>query len=370
MARILIVGGSGIFGRRIAELLARQSDADLIIAGRSQERAKATAQSLIKATGRTVSDSSLDAGRTTAADLSSLRPDIVINASGPFQTQSYGLAEAAIAVGAHYIDLADATSFVTGITRLDPAAKAAGVLVVSGASSVPGLSSTVVSELRPRFQRLDAVDIAISPGNRFDPGEATTRSVLAGVGRPLRQWRQGHWQICHGWQDARRVRFKGLGPRWLGNVDVPDLQLLPKNIPELRTAGFQAGVEVPAQHFAIWALSWLVRSAVVRQPERLTRALLALKRRLSWLGSDRGGMRIVLSGITPDNRDATLTWTLVAGSGHGPFVPTLASVALCKALLSGEFLLRGALPCFALLPLADFEKAASGLDIEWDIEQA
>ena len=46
---------------------------------------------------------------------------------------------ACIAAGAHYLDLADARDFVARIGTLDAAARAAGVAIISGASSVPAL---------------------------------------------------------------------------------------------------------------------------------------------------------------------------------------------------------------------------------------
>ncbi len=56
--------------------------------------------------------------------LAALRPDLVINMVGPYNGQSYAVAEAAIACGAHYCDIADAREFVTGIGVLDDAARA------------------------------------------------------------------------------------------------------------------------------------------------------------------------------------------------------------------------------------------------------
>ena len=75
-----------------------------------------------------------------------------------------GVAESSLAVGAHYIDLADSTTFVTGFERVDERAREAGRMAVTGASSVPGLSSTVVDSLAGAFHTVDEIDIAISPG--------------------------------------------------------------------------------------------------------------------------------------------------------------------------------------------------------------
>jgi len=61
----------------------------------------------------------MDAESITADHLMAERASLVINASGPFQTQDYRVARAAIDAGAHYVDLTDARGFVTGIGALD-----------------------------------------------------------------------------------------------------------------------------------------------------------------------------------------------------------------------------------------------------------
>ena len=148
MSRILIVGGYGAFGARVAERLAREKSFDILIAGRSADRAREHAATLARSARAHVAHAVLDATSATAADLQALAPAVLINASGPFQGQDYRLARACIAAGCHYIDLADARAFVTGIGRLDAEARAANVSVVSGASSVPGLSSAAVRHMR------------------------------------------------------------------------------------------------------------------------------------------------------------------------------------------------------------------------------
>ena len=138
---VLIVGGYGAFGARAAERLARTGDIDLIIAGRDLARAKAAAIELRKrqlsAAKPSISSTVLDAAIAKADDLKRLGCTVVLNASGPFQHAAPTLARACIEAGCHYVDLADDRAFVTGISALDAAAKSAGVLVVSGASSVP-----------------------------------------------------------------------------------------------------------------------------------------------------------------------------------------------------------------------------------------
>jgi saccharopine dehydrogenase-like NADP-dependent oxidoreductase len=71
-----------------------------------------------------------------------------VEAAGPYQGGDYGLARAAIAAGPQDVDLADARDFVAGFgPAVDDAARAAGVVALTGASSTPALSNTALDTL-------------------------------------------------------------------------------------------------------------------------------------------------------------------------------------------------------------------------------
>ncbi len=268
--RILIVGGYGAFGSRVAERLAREVDLDIVIAGRSLARAEACVAALAARSKAKLGTAVVDALAVTAADLKAIGPAVVVNASGPFQAQDYTLARACIGAGCHYVDLADARVFVTGIAVLDGEAKAAGVAVVSGASTVPGLSSAVVREFEPRFETIKAIEIAISPGSGFEPGEAAAAAGLSYLGRPIRVPGRPA-RVVYGWQGLQRLHFPGLGRRWTGYCDVPDLDLFPQHYPSLERIEFRAGLEVGLFQIGLWLLSWPARIGLIAKPERMAR---------------------------------------------------------------------------------------------------
>lgn len=363
MSRILVVGGYGAFGAHAAARLARTPGMEIIIAGRTPGAAAQHARLLARTAKAKVSHARLDATTVTPKAIAALEPTVVINASGPFQAQDYGLARAAMAARCHYVDLADARAFVAGIRSLDAEAKSADVAVISGASSVPGLSSAVVQAFAKEIARLDAIEIGISPGNSFDPGTATVASILAQAGKAYSSRIAGREVIVHGWQGLSRHRFPGLGARLMSNVAVPDLDLLPAHFLSVQTVRFTAGLEAPMLHLGLWGLSWLVRARVMRSLAPLSSALLRAKRNLRFLGSDRGGMFVSLRGHDRDGAPRTLKWHLIARSGHGPYVPAIPAVILAKRLAAGEGPAPGSRPCFALFTPADFEAEAAGLDI-------
>lgn len=366
MARVLVLGGYGVFGARAVERLLRDPALEVIVAGRDAGKAAAKCAELSRHKGR-VEAQRLDASSLTAADLKRLAVDIVINTVGPFQGQDYRVARAAIAARCHYIDLADARDFVCGITALDAEARAADVLVVSGASSVPALAAAVIDNLQQSVGLVEDVTYGISPGNSFDPGEATVASILAGVGKPFSALIDGQMQTVYGWQPLATHRAPVAGTRWLGACDVPDLTLFPQRYPTLRTQRFLAGVEVKLFHGSLWALSWLVRWRLLQGLERLAHSLIAVKRRLHFLGSDRGLMFVRLQGRSSDRGSRSAEWTLVAFDGHGPYIPATPAVIIARALANGHQPRRGAMPCLDLMTLAEFTNEVADLQIRQTI---
>src|SRR5262249_16415157 len=150
---------------------------------------------------------SVDAHRPDLRDrLATLGVQLVIHTAGPFQGQAYDVPRAAIGAGCHYVDLADGRRFVAGIGVLDAEARGRGVSVLSGASSVPALSSAVVARYAPRFRELTSIRIGISSGART-PGLATVRGIFGYAGKPFTHLENGESKTAYGWLASQRHRF-------------------------------------------------------------------------------------------------------------------------------------------------------------------
>jgi hypothetical protein len=355
--RILVLGGYGLFGSHISRTLAGDAGLTIIVAGRDRARAERLVAG-IDAPRAQVETAAID---TAAVDfgerLAALRPDLVIDTAGPFQGRDYRVAEAALAIGAHCVDLADGRDFVRGIGALDARAHAANRWIVSGASSVPGLHAAVIAAHLPRFSHLDHVETAIAPGNRTPRGWATTLSILGYVGHPFRFLRDGAWRTAHGWQSLRRLKVDGVGARWLAHCEVPDLDVLPARYPDLRTLEFRAGLELRRMHFGLWLASWAVRARLLRSMVPLAKPLFAMSEFWQDIGSDTGFMRVSMRGIGDDGAPLRLDWTLVAREGDGPQIPATAAIVLARKLARGELPGGGARPCLDLFTLDEFMAA-------------
>ena len=359
MKRVLIIGGYGNFGSFISRSLAKHSNIDLVIAGRSLDKAEALAQET------NAEAAAIDIHNNFEARLQEIKPDIVIHTSGPFQSQGYDVAEACINCHVHYVDLADGREFVAGIGSLDLKAKQANTLVVSGASSVPCLTSALIDHYRDSFKTLERLDYGITTAQKTTRGVATTAAILSYTGKPFKTLIDGKEKDVYGWQGLRSRKYQGLGWRLLGNCNVPDLELFPKMYPELKTIRFYAGLELPFIHVTLWAFSWLTRIGLVKSLEPLAPILLKLSFLFDWFGSANSAFHMDLTGKDKNSGDKTIRFELTARSGDGPFIPCMPAILLAKKLVNDEIEDRGARPCVGMISKQEYLDALGGMDISW-----
>lgn len=363
--RVLIIGGYGNFGQFISKALAQEANIQIIIAGRSKVRAMKLA----------VDVNALNKAEAVALDIHSdfekalqvIQPNIVIHTSGPFQAQGYKVAKACIMQGIHYIDLADGRNFVEGISSLDDAAKAQNVLAVSGASSVPCLTSALVDYYKEKFETIEHLDYGITTAQQTARGLATTAAILSYTGKPFKTLINGTLTSVYGWQGLRTRKYKQLGWRLLGNCNVPDLALFPKRYPTLKTIRFYAGLELSFIHCTLWGLSWLVRIGLIRHLEKFAPFLLRTSFLFDKLGSSDSAFHMMLSGKNKDNENQSLTFELTAKGGDGPYIPCMPAILLAKKLAQCEIKTYGAYPCIGFITRDEYLDALNSLNITWEV---
>ena len=345
-ARVVsVLGGSGIFGGRIAEALVRDPRCRVRIAGRNAKLGGNFAHRI----GAEFRTGVLD-------DRDSLRRVIdgsflVIHAAGPFQGSDYRVAELCLESGAHYLDLADARDFVAGIGRLDAEAQRRGLLITSGVSSTPAITSAMIAELAPEFRRIDEIQTALSPGNQNPRGASTIAAVLSYLGRTIRVWQDGRWVQRPGWGDVRRLAFPPpVGIRRVHNCDVPELELFP-SVFAARTVRFSAGLELDLLNYLLSLCARPCRWFGL-DLTRHARLFLNVSLMLFPFGTTHGALAIWLRGRDPADRPIERRIAIVTDY-DGPATPSAAAVVLARKVLDSGPPRAGALPCIGLLTLQE-----------------
>ena len=347
---VLIIGGYGVFGLRLAELLTTDEHA-VCIAGRNLNSAE-TAAKRIGCDARHLDRS---------GDLSALAEfDVVVDAAGPFHAygdRPYRLAETAIELGVHYLDFSDNAEFCVGINQLDEKARAASVCVLSGLSTVPAISSAAVTALT-NGETPSLIDCAILPGNNSPRGLSVMSSILNQTGRPISYWQGNKWVDAIGWSNPQTYDLPRGLKRQGWQIEVPDNQLFPKYF-NAETVIFRAGLELSVMR---WGLAVLSKVRAV-WPFPVDGVLLHVAKFLAdllqWFGTGSGGMS-VMALVGRERR----YWRLLIEGGKGPYIPAVAT----RALLRRDDLPIGAGAALDVISLDEAEAAMADLGVT--IEQA
>ncbi|GLK57630.1 saccharopine dehydrogenase-like NADP-dependent oxidoreductase [Methylopila capsulata] len=368
--RVLLIGGTGVFGARLARHLAAFDGLDLILTSRDAGKAEALARSVGRGEGTRVSGARLDHRQGLAARLAEIAPWLVIDASGPFQGAGYDVPRAALDAGAHVVDLADARDYIAGYgAALDDLARARGRVALAGASSTPALSAAAVIALTEGWRRIDSVDIAITPGGRSEVGAAVIAAILTYAGRPISVWRDGELQQTTGWLDGRAAAMPRLRTQRVAAVETVDAQSLGPALGVTSRVAFYAGLESSIEQSGLTALALLRRAGLVGRLDGLIPLLLAARRLTRITTSERGGMLVAVSGLDEAGAPRHARWSLLAEQGHGPQVPTLATAAAVRAIRAGQ-LAPGARSAAGALTLGRIEAEMTPYAISTTIETA
>ncbi|UWR81682.1 DUF4166 domain-containing protein [Phaeobacter inhibens] len=343
--KILVLGGYGVFGARLARLLVADGH-EVCVAGRNLEAARSCAADLGCRAIRLDRAGSLDA---LAAY------EVVVDAAGPFHAYGddpYRLAHAAIAAGVHYLDLSDNADFCAGISALDAEAQDAGVCVLSGLSSVPALSSAAVHDLAGDAVPV-VIDTAILPGNRAPRGLSVMQSILSQAGRPMPVWSGSRWERAFGWSKPARFTLPGGLVRQAWQIEVPDQRLFPAHF-GAQTVRFRAGLELAVMRYGLALFAGLRRVVPIPVNRPVVQVFKVLADLLAPFGSGRGGMSVSVT-----TRHEHRSWSLLAEDGDGPFIPAVAA----RALLRRSDLPVGAGPAIEAITLAEAEAAMTDLRV-------
>lgn len=368
---ILIIGGTGMFGKRLVEHLAMTHDlnAKLLITSRSQTKADDIASSIQAQHPQTsIQGMAFDRGADIAAVFKRLKPKIIVDCSGPFQSANYELARAALECGSNFIDLADARDYIENFYEaLNGLASKNDLTAVTGASTTPALSANVVSALTKGWQRIDNIELAITPGGKSEVGLSVMQALLSYAGREIPAWKDGKPASIYGLTKSKIMNVPNLGKRRIIEVETIDATYLGKRYNVTSDVTFYTGLESVIEQWGTICLGYLVKWGIIKNPTPLAPLLMKVRGLIRPFTSDRGGMVIYASGLDANGKEVAACWSLLATQGDGPFVPILPMAAAIKKLLEGK-IKTGAMIADVALKLVEIEAEMQIHNITTSIE--
>jgi hypothetical protein len=328
--RVVVLGGVGQFGRTAAEEL-RKLGVPAVTASRKAPadlRVDANDADLIRATLR--------------------KDDVVIDAAGPFFTRSLALMEAAIEMKFDVVDLNDDLGYAEHVVGLEPQIMAAGIRVLSSASSVSAVSAAVIRHSGIELPR--RVTSFLAPASRHTANVGTAASLWRSIGRPVRVLHEGKLETRIGWSESRSFVMPGPVGKIKGHLfESADVLYLPRIWPMLREVSMYVDSNTFGANSVLQlaAFSEPLREVVERKVH--VGAWLARK-----FGSSAGGIGYEIEG--PDGRVSRHAIV----SAENSFLAAVAPAVLAaRSIAKGEFSNQGlVLPDRHVAPATLFEYLA------------
>jgi Saccharopine dehydrogenase NADP binding domain len=360
--KVFIVGGYGIFGGRLVELLENEPQLTLFVGGRSRAKARSFVASRVNAKAR-LTPVAFDRDGDVAAQLSAAGPDILVDASGPFQNygdRPYRVVEACLKLGVNYLDLADGSDFVTGVGAFDEQAREAGIYVLSGVSSFPVLTAAAVRRLAVDMATVTSIRGGIAPSPYAVVGENVIRAIAGYAGKPIQRMRDGAFHVSYPFTEQLHYTIAPPGHvplerRMFSLVDVPDLRALAPLWPEAKDIWMGAAPVPETLHRGLAALAWLVRLRLIPSLSPLAPLFHFVTNHVRW-GKHRGGMFVEVEGTGVLGSPVKRSWHLLAEGDDGPYIPSMAVEAIVRNVLQGVPPRPGARAAVADLELGAYEK--------------
>jgi saccharopine dehydrogenase (NAD+, L-lysine-forming) len=245
---IIILGGYGLTGRLLAELLLQETSADLVLAGRSLPKARALAARLnTRYPGARVSSVYAD-----AADPASLRAAfqgktlLVVASSTARYTRQ--VASAALAAGLDYLDLQYSADKIRQLQALIDEIVAAGRCFITDGGFHPGLPAALIRHAAGSFDQLQSARVGSVikiDWARLDIGQATMEEFVGEwMDFTSLVYQEGRWQDL-GVVGMFRPVWMDFPPPFGRQYGIPmfleELRPLPELFPGLRESAFYVG---------------------------------------------------------------------------------------------------------------------------------
>ncbi len=312
MRRVVVLGGLGLFGRTAAEELRRHGIV-VKIASRSA-----------------AADLRVDANNIESIRAAINPGDVVIDTAGPFHTRSTALIEAAIDIGFDVIDINDNLGYAESVVALEPRIAAAGIRILSSASTVSAVAAAVVRDSKVAEPRELAAFLA--PATRHTANVGTALSLIHTVGQPVRVFRNGRLQTRTGWSERMRFIF----PEPVGKIcgwlyESADCVYLPRIWPTLRNVVMYVDTNTFGMNSVLRLAS---RSNLTRNVlQRGARFGTAIAR---WIGASAGGI-----GYGIEDATGIVACYAITAKANSYVTAVAPAVLAVKSVMEDRFRGRG-----------------------------
>jgi saccharopine dehydrogenase-like NADP-dependent oxidoreductase len=241
---IVVVGGYGVVGSKIANILARRNPGmRILIGGRSIENATATASTIKNAQGVTFDvDDPLSLYRLP------VRPDLVIVAVNDLQDATL---RAAIKAGIAIVDITRWTDRVRDLEAIVAEAKPEAP-VIAGSSWMACIPGALTLSAVAGLDSVDSIDMSVLYAMK-DVSGGNSVEYMDRLTAPFPVLREGKMAIAVPYTEGRTVKFENHYQTTVYRFDSPDQHVLPR-LADAGSVAMRIAFDDKATTFIFWLI--------------------------------------------------------------------------------------------------------------------
>ncbi|NJN72999.1 MAG: NAD-dependent epimerase/dehydratase family protein [Limnothrix sp. RL_2_0] len=208
--KILILGGMGQVGQRVALDLLRFDLGRVTVTGR-RDVYEASLWGM-----NDVSFYRLDLVKQDKLERAIAAHDLVIHCAGPFHRRDGAVLKACIRAQKNYIDVSDHRCLYEKIRHLKPDVEAAGITAICNAGVFPGISNSMVRLGVEQLDKPEKIELYYGVAGSGGAGETVMTTTFLGLTEPFTVWQDGQWVTKQPYSEKKMVQF----PEPIGKTNV------------------------------------------------------------------------------------------------------------------------------------------------------
>jgi saccharopine dehydrogenase (NAD+, L-lysine-forming) len=232
---IFILGGYGYTGKLLAKHLLAQTDANIILAGRNLDKAKAFAREL--------NDARISARQADASDLESLKSALqgvtLCLVAAPTTQYAENVIRACIDSRVDYLDIQFSSKKLSALYAAEDEIKESELCFITEAGYHPGLPSALI---RHAASKLDVIESALTAGylnmSHIPYTEAVDELMEAFIDYQAQVYKNGAWTKPTSWESRTFDFGEDVGKHSCYSMFFEELRDIPKMYPSIQETGF------------------------------------------------------------------------------------------------------------------------------------
>ena len=225
--RVLILGGRGRIGSSVAEDIAKHTQAQITVTGRT---------ALKSGHETSLRYFVLDLAETEKLREAISSTDIVIHCAGPFHHRDTTVLQICIEQGVNYVDVSDHRSYTSKVLTLHEQAVEKGITAVINTGIFPGISNSMVRQCVEQFDEPEKIHLSYVVSGSGGAGVTVMRTTFLGLQNPFEAFINGKWKTVKPYTNRENVNFpQPYGENGVYWFDMPETFTLPKAFPKVKS---------------------------------------------------------------------------------------------------------------------------------------